>query len=91
MVTYELANTGAFVSRNIEGQTYIRVKDNEPFVFPSNEYIRACCKTIYLSRKLFSPYSTPSNEIGLNIINGTDRTKQGKVTLALSNEDLTNL
>ena len=91
MVTYELESSGAFMARNIEGQAYIRVKENEPFVFPSNEYVRACCKTIYMSRKLLNPYSVPSNEIELDVINGSDRTKQGRVTLALSNEDLANL
>ena len=53
MNTFEQnAETGRMEARNIDGQAYVRVKENEPFVFPCIAYLRACCKTIYSNKKL---------------------------------------
>ena len=74
MVAYEVDDEPAQVgAHNIEGQAYVRVKVNEPFVWPCVEYMRACCKTIYKSRQLMANGLPISPEVNLEIINATNR------------------
>ena len=50
LVTYDSDQNDLIIS----AQAYIRVKPNEPFVYPCPAYQRQCCKTIYSYRKLMA-------------------------------------
>ena len=55
LVAYEMdPEKGQVRAHNIVGQAYVRVKVDEPFVWPCMEYMRACCQTIYRSRQLMA-------------------------------------
>ena len=71
-------------SKEISAQAYIRVGKNEPFTFPSDAYVKACCKTIYLSKKLKANGAEISNTIDLEVVNGTTHEVHSVKSLTLT-------
>ena len=81
--------SGNQVWEPLSGQAYIQVNPKE-YVEPVISYKVACCKTIYLHRKMLDG-DRASSEVKLDIYNGVIKAKQSMYIYSLSDHDLANL
>ena len=72
----------------VQGQAYIQTSQ-DTFVEPCLNYKIACCKTLYMHKRLLNPQA--DTMIELDIVNGMTLEHVGLFMYSLSDEDITNL
>ena len=73
----------------IEGQAYIQTTQ-DVYVEPSLDYKIACCKTLYMHKRMLEPRGADMM-IELDVINAMTREHEGQFIYCLTDEDIENL